>query len=104
MVQTLGMGEETGLAVTAPDSRDPMGRAPFGDAVGEKTWRETNKILAASYKRVKARLLRNRHVLEALTQAVLAKETLIGDEIQDIVDAAKPVGPAGAAPAAPPAK
>jgi cell division protease FtsH len=93
MVQTLGMGEETGLAVTAPNQRDPMGRAPFGDAVAEKTWIEVNKILLASYKRVTARLMRNRHVLEALTQAVLAKETLIGDQIDEIVTKAGPVGP-----------
>jgi cell division protease FtsH len=94
MVQTLGMGEETGLAVTAPDRRDPMGRAPFGDAVAEKTWREVNKILLASHQRVTERLTRNRHVLEALTRAVLAKETLIGDEIDDIVRKAGPVPPA----------
>ncbi|MFI5345922.1 MAG: ATP-dependent metallopeptidase FtsH/Yme1/Tma family protein [Elusimicrobiota bacterium] len=100
MVQTLGMGEETGLAVTAPDRRDPMGRAPFGDAVAEKTWVEVNKILLASYKRVTERLTRNRHVLEALTQAVLTKETLIGDEIEEVVRQAGPVGPA-APPAAP---
>ncbi|MDE2511682.1 MAG: AAA family ATPase, partial [Elusimicrobia bacterium] len=93
MVQTLGMGEDTGLAVTAPDRRDPMGRAPFGDAVAEKTWQEVNKILLASYKRVTERLTRNRHVLEALTQAVLAKETLIGDEIEDVVRKAGPVPP-----------
>jgi cell division protease FtsH len=99
MVQTLGMGEETGLAVTAPDPRDPMGRSPFGDAVAEKTWRETNKILAASYKRVTDRLRRNRHVLEALTQAVLTKETLIGDEIEEIVRKAGPVGPGETPPA-----
>jgi cell division protease FtsH len=94
MVQTLGMGEETGLAVTAPDRRDPTGRAPFGDAVAERTWREVNKILAESYKRVTVRLTRNRHVLEALTQAVLKKETLIGGEIEDVVRDAGPVGPA----------
>ena len=94
MVQTLGMGKGTGLAVTAPDRRDPMGRAPFGDDVAAKTWVEVNAILEASYARVTARLTRNRHVLEALTQAVLKKETLIGGEIEDIVKKAGPVGSA----------
>jgi len=89
-VQTLGMGEETGLAVTAPDQRDPLGRPPFGEKVAERTWREVNKILDASRKRVTERLTRNRHVLEALAQAVLRKETLIGDEIEDIIREAGP--------------
>jgi cell division protease FtsH len=90
MVQTLGMGKGTGLAVTAPDRRDPMGRPPFGDAVATRTWTEVNAILEASYARVTARLTRNRHVLEALTQAVLKKETLIDKEIEDVVRQAGP--------------
>jgi cell division protease FtsH len=98
MVQTLGMGKGTGLAVTAPDRRDPMGRAPFGDDVAAKTWVEVNAILEASYARVTARLTRNRHVLEALTQAVLKKETLIGGEIEDVVREARPVPPPAEAP------
>jgi ATP-dependent metalloprotease FtsH len=97
MVQKLGMGSETGLAVIAPDPRDPLGRQPFGDAVAEKSWREVNKILEASYKRVKERLKLNRHVLEALTQAVLAKETLIDAEIERAVSDAGPVYPPGEA-------
>ena len=91
MVQTLGMGEETGLAVTAPNPQDPMGRLPFGERVAERTWREVNKILDASRRRVTERLTRNRHVLEALAQAVLRKETLIGGEIEDIIREAGPV-------------
>ena len=63
-----------------------------------KTWVEVNKILEASYKRVTARLTRNRHVLEALTQAVLKKETLIGNEIETIVREAGPVPPPAEAP------
>ncbi|MFI5349972.1 MAG: ATP-dependent metallopeptidase FtsH/Yme1/Tma family protein [Elusimicrobiota bacterium] len=93
MVQRLGMGEKTGLAVTAPDQRDPYGRSPFGDIVAAKTWVEVNKILEASYARVTARLKRNRHVLEALAQAVLKKETLIGEEIEKLVADAVPVPP-----------
>jgi cell division protease FtsH len=99
MVQTLGMGLETGLAVTAPDRRDPLGRSPFGDDVAAKTWVEVNKILEASYARVTARLKRNRHVLEALTRAVLKKETLIDNQIEDIVREAGPAAPPAAAPA-----
>jgi len=93
MVQTLGMGAATGLAVTAPNRNDPLGRSPFGDEVAAKTWVEVNKILEASYARVTARLTRNRHVLEALAQGVLKKETLIGEEITEIVRKAGPVGP-----------
>jgi|GEM_PF-1907844 len=98
MVEQLGMGASTGLAVTAPDPNDPFGRGFGGDRVAERNWLEVNKILAASYKRVKARLSRNRHVLEALTQAVLAKETLIGDEVDDVV---RKAGPVDAPPAQP---
>lgn len=93
MVQTLGMGRDTGLAVTAPDRRDPLGRAPFGETVAAKTWEEVNSLLSASEKRVTERLQRNRHVLEALTRTVLEKETLIGEEIQDVVRKAGPVPP-----------
>ena len=56
MVQTLGMGKGTGLAVTAPNRQDPLGRSPFGDEVAAKTWVEVNQILEASYARVTARL------------------------------------------------
>jgi cell division protease FtsH len=105
MVERLGMGASTGFAVTAPDQNDPFGRGFGGDRVAERNWREVNKILAASYKRVTARLKRNRHVLEALTQAVLAKETLIGQEVDDVVRKAGPVdAPPPASPAAPPSE
>ncbi len=90
MVQTLGMGRKTGLAVTAPGERD-YGRSPFGENVSALVFAEVNAILDESKKRVTERLTRNRHVLEALTAAVLSKETLIGDEIQETIDRAGPV-------------
>jgi len=93
MVETLGMGRDTGLAVTAPEEQSVFSRAPFGDVVAEKTWREVNFILAQSQARVTERLKRNRHVLEALTQAVLEKETLLTEEISDVVAKAGPVEP-----------
>ena len=90
MVQTLGMGRKTGLVVTAPGERD-YGRSPFGENVSKLVFDEVNALLNASKKRVTERLKRNRHVLDALTAAVLAKETLIGDEVQEAIDRAGPV-------------
>lgn len=90
MVQTLGMGRTTGLAVTAAGERD-YGRSPFGDQVAAQVHQEVNELLDAAMRRVVARLTRNRHVLEALTAAVLEKETIIGDEIEELIRKAGPV-------------
>ncbi|MFI5363387.1 MAG: hypothetical protein ACHQ49_15575, partial [Elusimicrobiota bacterium] len=75
----------------------PLGRPPCGAQVAGNTWVVVNKKREASYARVTARLKRNRHVLEALTRAVLKKETLIDRQIDDVVREAGPVE----APAAP---
>ena len=90
MIQTLGMGSKTGLAVTAPAAQD-YGRSPFGDQIAALVHAEVNALLSAAYKRVTERLKRNRHVLEALTAAVLEKETIIGDQIEETIREAGPV-------------
>lgn len=81
MVQKLGMDEGLGFPQTSANENDPFGRQPFGDAIGGAVHEATKKIIAQSYARVLARLTNNRDRLEAMTKALLEKETLIDTEL-----------------------
>jgi hypothetical protein len=51
---------------------------------------EVDRMLAVSKARVRALLDANRHILEALRDALLDREELIGDEILEVARAAGP--------------
>ncbi len=81
MVQQLGMDEGLGFPQTGADSNDPFGRQPFGEAVGGQVHEATKRIIQQSYERVLARLQANRDRLDAMSAALMDKETLIDTEI-----------------------
>ncbi|MDX6770914.1 MAG: AAA family ATPase, partial [Elusimicrobiota bacterium] len=97
MVQQLGMDEGLGLAQTGADPNDPFGRQPFGDGVGDRVHEATKRVIQESYERVLKRLEANRDRLDAMSAALMDKETLIDTEISQYAFGELPEPPAGAA-------
>lgn len=74
MVYRLGMGETTGLIVYDPDS------GPVSSETHTRMDADVRQILDASYATVLAFLKQHRPALDALADALLARETLTGEE------------------------
>lgn len=92
MVCQLGMDEEAGLVVY----KRVANTGPMGISVGVDVSEETKKLLERRvkdqlqtiYKEVQNTLVQNRKKLNALTAALIRKETLDGDEIRAIINSA----------------
>jgi cell division protease FtsH len=93
MVQQLGMDEGLGFPQTGPEQNDPFGRQPFGDAIGLQVHEAVKKIIQESYTRVLTRFNANRHRLDAMSAALMEKETLIDSEIKQFAFGDVPVAP-----------
>ncbi len=82
MVYRLGMGETTGLIVYDPDS------GPVSPETHTRMDADVRQILETSYATVLAFLKQHRPALEALGDALLARETLTGEEAIAIMQGA----------------
>jgi cell division protease FtsH len=82
MVYRLGMGQTAGLLVYDPDS------GPVSSETHTRMDADVRAILETSYNTVLAFLKQHRPALEALADALLARETLTGDEANAIMEEA----------------
>lgn len=82
MVTRLGMGSETGFLIVS----DSVG--PLAPGTLERMDAEIREILARAYRKAITLLENNRVVLEAVAQALLERETLDRDELDQIVEQA----------------
>jgi cell division protease FtsH len=82
MVYRLGMGETTGLIVFDPDS------GPVSSETHTRMDADVRQILETSYSTVLGFLKQHRPALEALADALLAQETLTGEEAIAVMEAA----------------
>ena len=82
MVYRLGMGQTTGLIVYDPDS------GPVSPETHTRMDADVRVILETSYATVLAFLKQHQSALEALANALLARETLTGEEAIAIMEAA----------------
>ena len=98
MVQQLGMADGLGFPQTGADPSDPFGRQPFGEAVGSQVHEATKRIISESYQRVLKRLTDNKDRLDAMSAALMEKETLIDTDIDQYAFGELPKKPEGEAP------
>jgi ATP-dependent Zn protease len=88
MVGALGMGSsliaDTSVGFTG--SSDPTSKVLASDAGRE----EVEHLLASSKADARSMLDQNRHVVEALRDALLARDELVGTEIIEVIQAAEP--------------
>jgi ATP-dependent Zn protease len=56
---------------------------------------EVEQLLSRSKDDARSMLEHNRHVVEALRDALLARDELVGSEITDVIQAARPAGQPG---------
>ena len=91
MVTRWGMSERLGLVQLAPrenpylgGSNGYVGERPFSEATAEAIDGEVRKIISESHDEAKRLLLSHRKQLDALAQALLARETLNEQEILEV--------------------
>jgi cell division protease FtsH len=82
MVYRLGMGRSTGLVTYDPES------GPISGELHARMDADVRAILEAAYEEVMSLLRDQRHPLEALADALLARETLTGAEATEVLRAA----------------
>jgi len=95
MVGALGMGSTliVDRSVGLGGSADPTSRVLANDAARD----EVEHLLARSKAEARSMLKQNRHVVEALRDALLARNELVGPDILEVIGRATPVdGPAPA--------
>jgi ATP-dependent Zn protease len=88
MIGSLGMGS----TLIADTSISPMGPSNVtAKVLGSDAGRdEVEALLARSKADARSMLEQNRHVIEALRDALLARDELVGTDIGDVIKAAKP--------------
>ena len=93
MVGVLGMGSsliaDTSTSLTGPS--DATAKVLASDAGRD----EVEQLLSRSKDDARSMLEHNRHVVEALRDALLARDELVGSEITDVIQAARPAGQPG---------
>ena len=94
MIGSLGMGSsliaDTSVGLTG--SNDVSAKVLGTDAGRD----EVERLLAHSKDDARSMLEHNRHVVEALRDALLARDELIGPDILEVIKAAKPIPQIGA--------
>ena len=93
MVGVLGMGSsliaDTSMSLTGPS--DATAKVLSTDAGRD----EVERLLTRSKDDARSMLEHNRHVVEALRDALLDRDELVGSEITDVIQAARPAGEPG---------
>jgi ATP-dependent Zn protease len=93
MVGVLGMGSsliaDTSTSLTGPS--DATAKVLASDAGRD----EVEQLLSRSKDDARSMLEHNRHVVEALRDALLARDELVGSEITDVIQAARPASGPG---------
>jgi ATP-dependent Zn protease len=93
MVGVLGMGSsliaDTSMSLTGPS--DATAKVLSTDAGRD----EVERLLTRSKDDARSMLEHNRHVVEALRDALLDRDELVGSEITDVIQAARPAGETG---------
>jgi cell division protease FtsH len=90
MVTRWGMSDKLGMVQLAPRRNPYLGAAGFGGdkIISEETARavdaEVARIIAESHEQAKTLLRRHRKQLDALVQALLARETLDEEQILEV--------------------
>ena len=92
MVMEYGMSEKLGLVTYAKD-RKPLyldtGFAPtkeYSDETAKEIDAEVSRLMSEAHKRVKKILTEKRQQLEILSQTLLEKETILGDELKKLLE------------------
>jgi cell division protease FtsH len=87
-----GAGMGPSLVSLAAAEAGPLGGGMVARTLNDSTARpEVERILATAKARARALIDANRHVLEALRDALLDRDELLGDEILEVARAAGPV-------------
>ncbi|GBF07482.1 ATP-dependent metalloprotease FtsH, partial [Deinococcus aerius] len=99
MVTEWGMSEVGQLAL-AQESAGYLGYGPqqgvYSDHTAERIDSELARILNAQYERAVALLTEHAHVLHRLTDALMARESLTGEDVQTVLAGGTLDGPASA--------
>jgi cell division protease FtsH len=101
MVTEYGMSEKLGL-VTYAKERRPLfldtGFSPakeYSDETAKEIDDEVERLMSEAHDRVKQILSEKREELEVLAQTLLQKETILGDELQELLGRKAEVGREG---------
>ncbi len=92
MIAQYGMSEELGLMAPASVSNQYLDGQSYMDCSQEtsaKVDKATQALLAKTYEEAKALLVANRALLDEISEFLLAKETITGDELMAYVNADK---------------
>ena len=92
MIAQYGMSEELGLMAPATVSNEYLDGQPYMDCSQEtsaKVDKATQALLTKTYEEAKALLIANRQLLDEISEFLLAKETITGDELMAYVNADK---------------
>jgi cell division protease FtsH len=97
-VTRFGMSEVIGPRTLNSDGEVFLGRDfgrvnGYSEATGKLADEEVDRITREGEALATTILRTNHHILERLTQVILEKETIQGEEFKTIVDALKPVYP-----------
>lgn len=84
MISVYGMNAELGL-LSYRQGNDAQFYKPYSEATGRLMDREARQVVDQEYKRVKDLLLEKREVVEALSAALLKRETLVFNELTAIM-------------------
>ena len=92
MVALYGMSEELGLMAPASVQSEYLDGQSYLDCSQETAAvidREVKTLIAQNYQKTKQLLTDNRELLDEISEVLLAKETITGDELRAYVNAAK---------------
>ena len=101
MVCDLGMSDELGPVSWGEEGQDPfLGRQmarqqTYSERTAQRIDQEVGDILGRAYGAAKEILTSNKHVLHAVADALIERESLDGDEFATLVEESNPVAPSG---------
>ena len=101
MVCDLGMSDELGPVSWGEESGGPfLGRQmarqqTYSERTAQRIDQEVGDILGRAYEAAKDILISNKHVLHAVADALIERESLDGDEFASLVEESGPVAPSG---------
>ncbi|KAK5642825.1 hypothetical protein RI129_008992 [Pyrocoelia pectoralis] len=84
-VQEFGMNETVGLISFPDQEMKERGRKPFSKQLSSVIDNEARKLIAKAYKRTEVVLTENKAKLELLAAALLKKETLNYDDVENLI-------------------
>ena len=87
MVTKYGMTDKFGpILLDVTQDGDIFQRKYYSEQTGKEVDDEIRRIINECYDRAKTILVENRNKLEAVTQTLLEKETIMGDEFEAIMN------------------